>query len=321
MEITLPIAHYRIGLRANTPITFNQYSGSAWRGLFGHALKRVACVTRERDCKACLLYRNCVYSYIFETPTPLHAEYMKRYTAAPHPFVLTPPFDLRSARPGEIIELDLVLIGKGIAHLPYIVHALATAGQRGIGPTKGQYDLHSVSQETSLGSNEWIDIYIDEQLQQSSVPPLKIPPLPERVAIAFRSPLRLTHQNRYMKPATFQFGGIISNLLRRYSMLSYFHGDTPIEWDFKSLVEQAGIIEPRAAQLGWFDWSRYSSRQQTRIKMGGILGAVEFDGADLEPFWPLLWIGQWIHVGKGTSMGLGNYRIATQPAVSNSRAA
>jgi hypothetical protein len=44
------------------------YSGAAWRGVFGHALKQLVCVTRERNCLDCLLYRSCVYPYIFEAP-------------------------------------------------------------------------------------------------------------------------------------------------------------------------------------------------------------------------------------------------------------
>jgi CRISPR/Cas system endoribonuclease Cas6 (RAMP superfamily) len=32
----------------------------------------------------------------------------------------------------------------------------------------------------------------------------------------------------------------------------------------------------------------------------------------LDAFWPYLWLGQWTHAGKGTSMGMGAYTI--QPA-------
>jgi len=43
--------------------------------------------------------------------------------------------------------------------------------------------------------------------------------------------------------------------------------------------------------------------------MGGLIGEIELDGADLEPFWPYLWLGQWTHAGKGAVMGLGRYRF------------
>ena len=61
--------------------------------------------------------------------------------------------------------------------------------------------------------------------------------------------------------------------------------------------------------MEWREWTRYSSRQQERLQMGGLVGEAEIEGRDLEPFWPYLWLGQWTHAGKGTSMGLGRYRI------------
>ena len=43
--------------------------------------------------------------------------------------------------------------------------------------------------------------------------------------------------------------------------------------------------------------------------MGGIIGVLELNMSGLENFWPYLWLGQWTHIGKGTSMGMGAYSI------------
>jgi hypothetical protein len=51
----LPPARHRLTCRVIDPIRLPAYSGAAWRGVFGHALKRLACVTRERNCPDCLL--------------------------------------------------------------------------------------------------------------------------------------------------------------------------------------------------------------------------------------------------------------------------
>ena len=45
--------------------------------------------------------------------------------------------------------------------------------------------------------------------------------------------------------------------------------------------------------------------------MGGLIGTVELNMLGLDVFWPYLWLGQWTHVGKGTSMGMGAYTIET----------
>lgn len=63
-------------------------------------------------------------------------------------------------------------------------------------------------------------------------------------------------------------------------------------------------------KLEWQDWARYSSRQKTRMQVGGLMGSITLSGGDLASWWPLLWLCQWLHLGKFTSMGLGRYRLS-----------
>jgi CRISPR/Cas system endoribonuclease Cas6 (RAMP superfamily) len=44
------------------------------------------------------------------------------------------------------------------------------------------------------------------------------------------------------------------------------------------------------------------------MKMGGFTGQITFEG-EIRPFIPLVKAGEVLHVGKGTSFGLGRYRI------------
>ena len=61
-------------------------------------------------------------------------------------------------------------------------------------------------------------------------------------------------------------------------------------------------------QLHWQNWTRYSSRQQQTMQLGGVLGQWRLHG--LSPDWrTLLWLGQWLHVGKNASFGLGGYQL------------
>src|SRR4030067_120282 len=90
---------------------------------------------------------------------------------------------------------------------------------------------------------------------------------------------------------------------------SYFHcGGDPSEWDFKGIIEIAKDVKVKKQALTWHDWERYSTRQDTRMKMGGFVGNISFEG-NIEPFMQLIKAGEILHVGKGTSFGLGKYRI------------
>jgi hypothetical protein len=64
-----------------------------------------------------------------------------------------------------------------------------------------------------------------------------------------------------------------------------------------------------------WDWERYSSRQKTRMKMGGLMGEITY-GGPVAAFEPFLRAGEILHVGKGTSFGLGKYEIETDHRIS-----
>ncbi len=313
----IPLARYRFHCRAATPLSFPSYAGSAWRGAFGHALKRTVCVTRLADCRECLLWRSCAYSYLFETPPPEGAAMLRKYPAAPHPFLIHPEATNASTyEAGEAFSVDLTLIGHANAQLPYIIHAWREIGAKGVGPGRGQFTLEAVSQ--SLPGEGWREVYRNGGTLAAQPPlaPSVIPPPVGRCVLVLKTPVRIQHREHLMGVEEFSFRGLLAALLRRLSLLSYFHGEGPLEADFRTLVDQAEAVRALKTDLFWYDWERYSNRQKTRLRMGGLLGQVIFDGPALAPFWSWLAAGQAVHVGKGTVMGLGAYRLeaASLPA-------
>ena len=44
------------------------------------------------------------------------------------------------------------------------------------------------------------------------------------------------------------------------------------------------------------------------MSLGGVTGTVSYEG-DISDFMLLLKLGEYVHVGKGTSFGLGKYEI------------
>ncbi len=279
----LPLARYRLTFQVETPLRLPAYAGSAWRGVFGRALKRLVCVTREPACPSCLLYRSCVYPYVFETPPDPAVGKLRKYTAAPHPFVLVPgPGGTWPV--GAELSLGVTLFGHGNRYLPYIVHALDRAGQRGIGSAAGRLSLRRVEQAGGVVT-DWQEIHAPgTALTPQGLTVVPVPPCPEQLTLVLETPLRLKTEGHNVGPEQFRFGVLFSPLLRRISLLTAFHTDTPLQTDFAALTRTAQEIAVQSSQLRWHDWTRYSARQDTLLQMGGLLGEIRLAGAGLEPF-------------------------------------
>ena len=303
----LPLACLRLHFRATVDLRLPAYTGSAWRGAFGHALKRLVCVTREPACPPCLLYRSCIYPYLFETPPDPGVGKLTQYPAAPHPYLLIPDEHGGRVPAGETLTVDVTLFGHGNRHLPYVIHAMDQAGQRGLSKDRGALTLLRVAQADGA---DWRPIYVPggNLTPLPAVAPVA-PPCPERLILRLLTPLRLNSEDRLVSQDRFRFHHLFSNLLRRISLLTAFHTDDPLETDFAGLTRAARALNLTLSRLRWHEWARFSSRQDTLVKMGGLVGEIGLEGAGLEPFWPYLWLGQWTHAGKGAVMGLGRYRI------------
>lgn len=308
VNVRLAVGCYRLRFRSDTPVHFSDFPGSAWRGGLGHSLAGLACTSGARGCPPCKRPQACAYGYLFETAPPPGAAKMRKYNQVPHPFTLR----LEEASENSC-TLRANLFGRGNSFLPLFVAALRQAGQSGSGIAGNCLALESVSQESVPGSGDWrrIDHPAGTLRPLAPVTPVP-PPCPEGVEIRLLTPLRVKSDGRAAGKATLDFGAFFSVLLRRISMLTYFHGDVALETDFKSLVAAARSMRAEAG-LQWREQVRYSARQKAEMKMGGVVGRLRIGGQDLSPFWPFLWLGQWTHAGSAASMGNGAYGLASLP--------
>lgn len=318
----LTIAKFQFNLSPREEIHLPTYKGSTLRGGFGHAFKRVVCIQRGRECGDCMVKSTCVYSYIFETSPPEETEILRLYRNIPHPFVIEPPLtSQRLFKKGEELTFNLILVGKAIQYLPYFIYTFDELGRIGIGRGKGKFQLKSVTSEIEKQStgdknqeavkNDIIYSGEDKTLR-NHFRVLTAKEISEsngsfsNIEIEFLTPTRMIFNERLV--AEVEFHHMIRTLLRRVSSLSYFHCGELLELDFKALIEMAESIKCTGRDLRWYDWQRYSARQDTKMKMGGFIGKVGFEG-DLEEFMPLIALGEEVHLGKGTVFGLGKYRM------------
>ncbi|MHB8170817.1 MAG: CRISPR system precrRNA processing endoribonuclease RAMP protein Cas6 [Thermincolia bacterium] len=316
----IKLARYEVVFEAGDEgLLLPPYKGSTLRGGFGKAFQRMVCSQRDKECHQCLLQNTCPYSYIFETAPPPGGQVLRKYENIPRPFVLEPPLETKTFySPGEKLAFQLVLLGKAIDYLPYFIIIFRELGQMGIGKGRKNYRLDTVN-AINLRTGEKPVIYngkeemvtnIDVSVTGAELVDLCEPSLPEEkpvdLTIRFLTMTRLKFEQEYTVVPEFHI--IIRNLLRRLSSISYFHHGVELDLDFRGLIEKAREVTLINRQTRWEDWERYSSRQNARMNLGGIVGEAVYRG-NWQEFWPLLKLAEQIHVGKGTVFGLGKVEM------------
>jgi CRISPR-associated endoribonuclease Cas6 len=307
-------ASFRFRLEARELLMLPSYKGSTLRGGFGYTFKRVVCAIRGKECSECLLKEKCIYSYVFETPPRSDTRLMRKYRASPHPFVIEPPLeDKREYKPGEEILFGLILIGRAVDYLPYFIYTFDEMGKIGIGKGRGRFLLSDVSCGDKIiydSKTKILKPFLDQSIELELPDSCSVPKSRDsQVSLLFLTPTRIVYEEHLT--LDLEFHVLIRNLLRRLSLLYYFHcGGDPSAWDFRGTIERAKKIRVDKRNLRWYEWERYSARQDTRMKMGGFVGEIIIEG-NIEPFLPLLRAGEVFHVGKGTSFGLGMYSISS----------
>jgi CRISPR-associated endoribonuclease Cas6 len=311
---------FKFSITPSQPVTLPVFKGSTLRGGFGYAFKRVVCALKGKECSDCLLKEKCVYSYIFETPPPSDTKIMRKYPSAPHPFVIEPPLERkRGYKPGDEISFNLILIGRAVDYLPYFIYAFSELGNIGLGKAKGKYELKRVESLEKGAKSETREKIIYSSTTKT-LKSFKTEFLPLKfdlsitkgsnskpLTLNFLTPTRIIYNGHLTLELEFHI--FIRNLIRRLSLLYYFHcGGDPSQWDFKGIIEKSKQVKVKQKALRWYDWERYSTRQETKMKMGGFIGKITFEG-DIALFMPIIKAGEILHVGKGTGFGLGKYKI------------
>jgi hypothetical protein len=124
--------------------------------------------------------------------------------------------------------------------------------------------------------------------------------------LRFLTPTRIRVQRDLQSGVTFEL--LMKAILRRIWQVASVHCGVELALDHRRLIERAGEVSVVRSHLRWHDWERYSNRQHTSMRMGGFVGEMEFTGLDAE-FLPVLALGEVLHVGTGTTMGLGKFEV------------
>ncbi|HYL97917.1 MAG TPA: CRISPR system precrRNA processing endoribonuclease RAMP protein Cas6 [Blastocatellia bacterium] len=244
------------------------------------------------------------------------------------------PRDRTYLKAGESLPFELVLLGRAIDYLPYIVFAVSEMARRGLGVGRVPFKLDEVvmlepdgsERQVYSGRTERIAApaltrfkltdWLHPRLSLSALPlalcasPPALPALPSSLRISFLTPTRIRVDGDPQSAPSFDL--LVRSLLRRISMLMLVHGRGRFEVDYKGLISRASEVRIRSTALRWWDFERYSNRQQTKMKLGGFVGEIEYeaDARVIGELLPLVVAGEVLHIGSNTTFGLGLCKTA-----------
>lgn len=286
--------------------------GITLRGAFGSSFRSLVCVHGMASCDECQMHPTCPYGFIFSPRVPEGAERLRLNRDIPRPFVIKPPLEERQVfEPGDHLCFDLVIVGKAVQFFPYFLVSFRNLGERGIGVGRGRFDISKVEALDANGDLEAVMAKGDPMVRvpEKTIGLADAPPPPtERVRVDFLTPILLKKEDQWARPS---FGVLMRRLRDRIQALSYFYCGEALAMDFRSFGERADKVRTPYEDLHWIEENRYSKHRDLKHTLKGWVGTVTYEG-DMEDFWPFLWMGQYVHVGKAAVFGQGWYRVVPE---------
>ncbi len=269
------LTYTKITFVSNYKFPFN-FIGSTIRGAFGYGLKRVVCINPSFKCDGCFAKDNCLYYDMYEKT-------FNKYRYA---------FDLS----GEL-KFDLYLFEELSNKTPYILSALyKTYKETGI--LKGRVkidDFKILVNDDVVYDGEFRELRIEnEEIKMSIVESSEL----KDITLKFLTPLRIKQNGKYVRGEELNPSSILRSIYHRYLKLK---DKEPEKLPFTPDIE---IIDKN---LKFKDYGRYSNRQKTKMKFGGIVGEMRLK-VD-ENSYNLFKLGEIIGVGKQVTFGLGNIKV------------
>jgi len=283
--------------------------GNVLRGSFGTIFQRSVCDPNCPGAARCVRREICAYAMLFEPQWRLEGD-RHGVTDAPRGFLFRPTqHPDPNFGPGQPLHFELRLFGQAIEVIPFFLnafHAMASCGLRGV-PTR----------LISVLSLDWSGSVCAELVAGGKVAhgtprtlrmiDLALPPAPSGpFGIRFITPTWLRHERRdELVPS---LAALLCRVRDRLSFLSQLYELQDWSANFgaiKALARETRTLESCGQ---WFEDSRRSSRTGQVMPLAGFVGEVLYTG--LSPaLWPLLMLGQEVHVGRHAVWGNGGYHV------------
>jgi len=191
----------------------------------------------------------------------------------------------------DSLQLELTLFGRAIEYYPYMYQALIRAGEKGLFRERVRYSISELAaQDNEVKTGKWT-FSNDSEKRRSSL------------EIKFITPVRIKIKGRY----TEKFSAIdfFNTSWRRAAQVTALYGKCGERFSYFPPND----VSFESKEIKWIDLERWSSRQRSKMKLGGFVGSLylcgELSSADMS----ILRFNEIFHMGKNTGFGLGKVRV------------
>jgi len=253
------------------------FIGSMVRGALGYSLKKVVCINPSFICKDCFASTGCIYYDFFEKKNSYHK------------YRLDFPLD------SDLFEFGIYLYDDAKDKLPYMISALYklfTDNSLGKDKMKPKEFFFYINDKTVFDGKEF-------KIPKNYTNKFQSDIYSSDIKLQLLSPLRIKKNNKLVGAKEFDLVDILNSVYQRYLKLT---NQEPSKLSFKPYYK----IETK--NIHWKQLIRYSNRQQTKMKMDGLMGDIIIKNIDKHSY-QLLKLGEIIGAGKQTVMGLGKIEV------------
>lgn len=302
-------------LQATQTVAWPHFAGSPLRGAFGRALRRAACITGQEKCTGCPLRNRCAYGVVFDPAAPAHPLHPSFRDGLPRYLVQPPALGACQLQAGQSQSFNLLLLPGTQTHHSLIEHSLRSAIEHELF-APGLFKLVSTHRHhTTLAPTPAPTPATPAAHMR---PPTQCNPATTHITLRWLSPMRLQHHGKPLfKPQQLDAPGLVRALLRRqmqWQQINEQQPQTPTPTSAPNpTLEHAQACTLDTRNLQWHDIERRSGTQKQKLPMGGLMGSATLSGPStaLHSLLPLLQLGEQLHIGKETIMGLGRYQLST----------
>jgi len=223
-----------------------------------------------------------------------------------------PSFVLRPAPPSpdDFPALEWILIGNGLNYDSTLLRAWDIASGMGLGPARRRFHIRACRPLSPAGnllapereSSGWSLLQVAWPLDGTadSAP----------CRLRFPAPLRLLRLHHLIEKPTL-IDLVVATVRRLAAFLPSPAGEELARMK-PALLERARTLPAESWRGRRLDLVRYSGRQKAELEMRGVSGYLDLPEGP-GPLWPLLAAAQWLHLGKGVVVGMGQLVVEALP--------